>query len=234
MDIPVLIGRTESLYYLLSKPLITTTNKDTFRLKLHSKEMVTISHKLMFKDSLYISPGDTLVIKFSENYAINEKLLNGKTYTQEIPKKIRSSVVDSLTGLFYNWDYNNPMELFGDYDKIIGYQLKPNRDIENSLKDFKKLVSLRIALFHKYKEHAQDAMNHDLERHQLFQDLNILYSLAKNSDSLFISTKDEFINGETQFYPFGANYLYHAIYNVYFKHLQNGSRSKVFYDQFKI
>lgn len=248
LGIPVQIRKIKSLNNFSDFQSFSNKEKDTVILNnISGLELITISHKNMQLDTLLIFQGDTLKLEFNKGkkyiktkYKTNTSLSEFKENSYEWNQNTTKHHIDSLTSLFYEIDYSKPMEINGEFDKLIIYPYLINKEnLKTRKKDFKKLIDLNILQYQQKIEEIKSTKQYDkiqeaLSRQKLYNSLYNLYDISNEENILSLLTSDIFINDSTQFDPLGYNYLYNAIYNIYFKDLQNNSRSKISYNQVQI
>jgi thiol-disulfide isomerase/thioredoxin len=243
MDIPVGILRTASFSHFGNETVILTkAGMDTLSIPLNTRDLLMVSHKRMQgRDSIFIAPGDTLYLNFSENGTLNKSKVhrntkkNSASFVSDEKNYTLKGELDSLSSLFYYMDSSQTMEFSNDYEKIKLHKMIFNHDYANGHQaQLHKLIKRKIDFFKNNSLKSGDMISTGLSRSKLFHELNLLYALSRQPDSLFMANMNLFINRDTPVYPFGQNYIEYAIYNIFFKELSDRSRAKIHYDQFAI
>ncbi len=189
---PISINTGKSFSNLQNHKNILQNKSDTLKIKIEPYQLIEIHNKNIFTDTMIVSQGDTLILKFDNDKFVNQiknkSFLNPETgnYKKIIDANF-TNYLDSLTSLFLNINYEYPLELQNDYSKINIYPIKPNlKNINDSIK-IEELVNAYDSLFLSYKtvssQKYQDLRKNiyqDLFQKKIFDDVITMFYSTKN------------------------------------------------------
>lgn len=215
-DSPIRIRFFRSISDSLEADYYAYEGKDTLTIPIYQPEVILISHKSIYSDTLYVTKGDSVNILLPQSGEAFQ-LYGGMKAISE--SDTRSEYLDSLFNLYVSTRSNyKPLEVNGDFEKInLGLPLSFNQNLLDSdplafnlLVDglINKLSQQSIALEKNAESSDWNNFQLDLDKRAAFIKLRLLQRLTKNNeinDKIFASTiyTDEFIMNSR----FGSTYL---------------------------
>tara|TARA_R110001592_G_scaffold222540_2_gene477727 strand:+ start:51 stop:1553 length:1503 start_codon:yes stop_codon:yes gene_type:complete len=246
-DSPIRIRFFRSMADSLEADYYAYQGKDTLTIPIYQPEVVLISHKSIYSDTLYVTKGDSINILLPPNGEAFQLFGGMKTLSGS---DTRLQYLDSLFNLNVSTKNNyKPLDAYGDFEKIhLGLPftlnkalLDTNPDSFNLLVDglLDKLSEQRITQEGTSGSSDWDELKLDLEKRKAFYRLMSLLRWTKSQeikDRAFASTMftdESIINSR-----FGLGYLQNFIIQIVLEGKTDRSRSmeyinfKEAYDKF--
>ncbi len=215
-DSPIRIRFFRSMFDSLETDYYAYEGKDTVIVPIHQPEVILISHKSIYSDTLYVAKGDSISIRLPRS---EEAFQFSGNIKRDFKPSTKQAHIDSLFNLYISTKSSfKPLEIKTDFEKInLGFPLSLNTTLLDSdtitfnlLVDglIDKLSEQNIALEGNSGSTAWNNLQLDLEKRKAFIRLRSLQRLTKNkaiNDKIFASPiyTDDFLKESR----FGMTYL---------------------------
>ena len=233
-DSPIRIRFYRSMSDSLEADYFTKEGKDTLTIPIYQPEIILISNRSTYSDTLYVTKGDSIIIRLPKSGEAFH-LSGGRKSISE--SGTRQAYLDSLYNLYVSRNNRfKPLEIKADFEKInLGYPLKLNAELLdadtttfNLLVDgfVNKLSEQNITQEGFTTANNWNSLELDLAKWEAFIKLRSLQRLTKNkdiNDKVFASTM--FTSQSIMNSRFGMGYFQNFIMQVVLEGKTDRSRS---------
>tara|TARA_A100000171_G_C2137717_1_gene151729 strand:- start:146 stop:1645 length:1500 start_codon:yes stop_codon:yes gene_type:complete len=214
-DSPIRIRFFRSMADSLEADYYAYQGKDTITIPIYQPEVVLVSHKSIYSDTLYVTKGDSIRILLPQSGEAFQLSGSKKSISTSGAKQ---TYLDSLYSLYMISNNKfKPMEINSDFEKInLGFPIKLNATlIETDTATFSLLID---GLVNKLSEQRiiqegisessdWNSLKLDLEKREAFIRLRSLQRLTKNAE-----INNRIFNSNTYTHEFIMNSRFGSIY----------------------